>query len=69
MSIAHYIPLKDAAARLGVHKETLRRAVLNNKLQAVHLGRTFQTTEEWLQEYLDGQKVQTMKEDEDSNGN
>lgn len=63
----NYIPLQDAAQQLGVNKETLRRAVQSNKLEAIRLGRKLQTTKEWLQAYLDSQKVQAKRDE--GNGN
>jgi excisionase family DNA binding protein len=56
-----YIPLKDVAERLGVHVETLKRAVYRGELDAWDIGE-FKTTQEGLQRYLDLKKVQPKEQ-------
>lgn len=46
------IPLAKAAQRLGVHQDSLRRAVLDGRLEAEKIGRNWQTTWSAIQDAL-----------------
>lgn len=63
------LSLKDAAAKLHVHSATLRKAILAGKLQAVRLGKgnKLQTTDAWIQEYLQSCMVIVQAKEDQAN--
>lgn len=43
---------KQVVEELGVHPETVKRAIREGDLKAYHLGNGYKTTRVWLNEYL-----------------
>jgi excisionase family DNA binding protein len=62
MNNIELIPLEQVARMLKLNVQTLRRAVATEELQAYKIGRGYQTTQEWLNEWLAKQKVQAGRQ-------
>lgn len=56
-TVGSYMTLKEAAQILGVHVETMRRAVQQRKLSALRVGRGYKVSQEALSKYIEGQMV------------
>jgi len=52
-----YLELEEAAKLLGIKKFTLRKAIADGKLEAVHFGKKYKVSRAALQKYIDGQTV------------
>ena len=51
------LPLKDVASKLHIHINTVRKAIKDNELQALKLGRGYKVTPEALQDFVNRQVV------------
>lgn len=61
MNNIELITLEQVARQLHVNVQTLRNAIAAKELQAYKIGRGYQTTQQWLEEYLKRQEVQAGK--------
>lgn len=55
------IEIEEAAKQLHVKKITLLRAINARKLKAVKLGRSYQTKQQWLDEYVRSLEVAAIE--------
>jgi len=55
--MSELIPLTEISEILGIHINTLRKAVNSGELEAYNVG-GFRTTKKAVEQYLEGKKVQ-----------
>lgn len=57
MDLKKQMTVKQAAERLDVDIETIRRAIRAGKIEAIQLGRGYRIAETALEKYVQGQTV------------
>lgn len=58
LNLEHLLTLKQAAQKLQVHTETLKRAIRSGELEAYRVGRNYRVSEEALNTYVRTHRVE-----------
>ncbi|MEA4856057.1 MAG: helix-turn-helix domain-containing protein [Solidesulfovibrio sp. DCME] len=59
------LTLKEAAAMLRVHENTLAKLLQDGRVRGVKIGREWRTSKKALEDFVDGQGPRPLAEDEE----